>query len=143
MRLLMLHSDYFRYECVQKTPISEEVDEGRRRGHVEGSVLVVFISSEKRDAENPSEVAKKAVGEILDIAGRVKALNIVLHSFAHLSDELSPPDVAKAVIDEMERMLASNGGNRVLKTPFGWRDTFELRVKGHPISKVSRKIAAE
>jgi len=140
MRLLMLHCDYFRYECVRKTPVSEEVDEGRRRGHVEGSVLVVLICSEKRDAENPSEIAKKASEAILDIVRQVKASDVVLHSFAHLSDELAPPNVAKAVIDEVERMLTSKLGNRVLKTPFGWRDTFELRVKWHPISKVSRKI---
>lgn len=143
MRLLMLHSDYFRYECVQKTPFSEEVDEGGRRGYVKEPVLVVLISSEKKDEGSPPEVARKAVEAILDIAGRVKASNIVLHSFAHLSDELSSPNVAKVVIDEMEKILASKGGYRVLKTPFGWRDTFELRVKGHPISKVYRKVVPE
>jgi threonyl-tRNA synthetase len=143
VRLLMLHSDYFRYECVQKTPFSEEVDEGGRRGYVKEPVLVVLISSEKKDEGSPPEVARKAVEAILDIAGRVKASNIVLHSFAHLSDELSSPDVAKVVIDEMEKILASKGGYRVLKTPFGWRDTFELRVKGHPISKVYRKVVPE
>jgi threonyl-tRNA synthetase len=139
----MLHSDYFRYECVQKTPFSEEVDEGGRRGYVKEPVLVVLISSEKKDEGSPPEVARKAVEAILDIAGRVKASNIVLHSFAHLSDELSSPNVAKVVIDEMEKILASKGGYRVLKTPFGWRDTFELRVKGHPISKVYRKVVPE
>jgi len=143
VRLLMLHSDYFRYECVQKTPFSEEVDEGGRRGYVKEPVLVVLISSEKKDEGSPPEVARKAVEAILDIAGRVKASNIVLHSFAHLSDELSSPNVAKVVIDEMEKILASKGGYRVLKTPFGWRDTFELRVKGHPISKVYRKVVPE
>ncbi|MBS7610470.1 hypothetical protein KEJ19_07975 [Candidatus Bathyarchaeota archaeon] len=143
MRLLMLHSDYFRYECTNKTPFSEEAREEDLKGFVEKSVLVVLISCEKKDEEDPQKVAEKAVEMILDIMGRVKASNIVLHSFAHLSEDLSSPGIAKVIIDEMARILMSKGSYRIFKTPFGWRDILELRVKSHPISKVFRKIVLE
>jgi len=35
MRLLMLHSDYFRYEAVEKTRFSEEISKGERIGNVD------------------------------------------------------------------------------------------------------------
>jgi threonyl-tRNA synthetase len=135
----MLHSDYFKFEVVEKTKVSEEVSESEKRGEVNGSVLVVFACSEKPDERNPSAVVDKAIEMIVDIADQIKPTHVVLHSFAHLSDDLARPDVAKRVLHEMHRKLTSLG-YECLKTPFGWRDTFELRVKGHPVSKVFRPI---
>lgn len=142
MRLLMLHSDYFKYEAEEKTRFSEEISKGEKVGNVDEPVLVVFVCSEEVDEKDPFQVAEKAVEAIIDIAKQVKASNIVLHSFAHLSNSLSSPDVAKKVITEMHRILISTGYHSV-KTPFGWRDTFELRVKSHPVSKVSRRVLPE
>lgn len=138
----MLHADYFKYEAVEKTRVSEEVDENERWGGVNEPVLVVFACSEKIDERDPTLVAKRTVELVIDIAKQVKVRNIVLHSFAHLSDSLSSPDVAKRVINEMDQMLKSSGYCSS-KTPFGWRDSFELRTKSHPVSKVSRKIVPE
>jgi len=135
----MLHSEYFRYEAVEKTRFSEEAGEDEKSGNLNEPVLVVFVCSESVDEKNPPEVAKKSVEAIIDIAKRVKETNVVLHSFAHLSDSLSSPDVAKKIINEMHRILTSMGYNS-MKTPFGWRDSFELRVKSHPVSKVSRRV---
>ncbi|MEM2094307.1 MAG: threonyl-tRNA synthetase editing domain-containing protein [Candidatus Bathyarchaeia archaeon] len=139
----MLHSDYFRYECVQKTPISEEAGDETLRELVKEPVLVVLICCEKKDEEAPLKVAEKAVEAILDIAKRVKASTLVLHPFAHLSDELSSPNLARIIINEMKNILNSKEDYKVLKTPFGWREILELRVKSHPISKVYRKVIPE
>jgi threonyl-tRNA synthetase len=138
----MLHCDYFEYEVVDRTRLSEEVDEEEMSGKVGESVLVVFISSEKADEKDPTKVVKKSVEEIIDIAKQVKERNIVLHSFAHLSDDLSSPHIAKRIIDDIKLHLYSKNYD-VLKTPFGWRDKFELRVKSHPVSKVLRKVILE
>jgi threonyl-tRNA synthetase len=138
----MLHCDYFSYEAVDRTRLSEEVNEEEMRGKVGESVLVVFISSEKVDEKDPARVLKKSIEEIIDIAKQVKEKNIVLHSFAHLSDDLSSPHMAKRIIDDIKLHLDAKNYN-VLKTPFGWRDKFELCVKSHPLSKVSRRITPE
>jgi len=142
VKVLMIHADYFKYEAIEKTRISEEVDEDERVGGVNGPVLVVFVCSEKIDERDPPLIARRTVESIIDIAKQVNVRNIVLHSFAHLSDSLSSPDIAKRVINEINQMLKSSGYYSS-KTPFGWRDTFELRAKGHPVSKVSRKIVPE
>lgn len=138
----MLHADYFRYEVVEKTLFSEELGKEGASGRVDEPVLVVFISSESVDEKSPPLTASRAVESIVDIAKRIKVENIVLHSFAHLSSNLARPEVARRIIEEMYQKLRSMG-YRVLKTPFGWREVFELRVKGHAISKVSRTILPE
>lgn len=135
----MLHCDYFRYKVVDRTRFSEEVNDEEMNGGIDESVLVVLISSEKVDEKDPKIVARMSAEEIMNIARQVKEKNIVLHSFAHLSDDLSSPQIAKRIIDEIKLHLNSKNYN-VLKTPFGWRDKFELCVKSHPISKVSRKV---
>jgi len=142
VRLLMLHSDYFKYQVVERTRFSEDVDEAEKSGIINEPVLVVFVCSEKVDEAGASQVARKAAEEIINIASQVGTDNVVLHSFAHLSNSLSSPKIAKKIIGEIHQNLSSRG-YRSVKTPFGWRDTFELRVKSHPVSKVSRKILPE
>lgn len=139
MKVLMLHADYFKYENTEKTQLSEEVDETSRLGGVNELVLVVFACSEKIDERDPTRIATGTVESVIEIAKQVKAANIILHSLAHLSDSLSSPEYAKRVINEMDLVLKSSGYYSC-KTPFGWRDVFELRTKSHPISKVSQKI---
>ncbi|MGQ9719159.1 MAG: threonyl-tRNA synthetase editing domain-containing protein [Nitrososphaerales archaeon] len=139
LRLLILHCDYFRYEVVERTRISEEVDEEEMNGKIDKSVLVAFVCAERSDESDTLKIAKKSVEAITDIARQVKEKDIALHSFAHLSDDLSSPHVAKRIIDDIKLQLNSKNYN-VLKTPFGWRDRFELCVKSHLVSKVSRKI---
>lgn len=51
----MLHCDYFRFEVVGRTRLSEEVDEEEMTGKVDESVLVVLISSEKVDEKDPQK----------------------------------------------------------------------------------------
>lgn len=138
----MLHSDYFKYQVVERTRFSEEVADAEKSGVVDEPVLVVFICSEKADEAGAFQVARKAAEEIINIASQVGTNNLVLHSFAHLSNTLSSPKIAKKIISEMHQNLSSRG-YRSVKTPFGWRNTFELRVKSHPVSKVSRKILPE
>jgi hypothetical protein len=139
MQILMLHCDYFRCEAVEKTRISEDISIDRRRCEAGESVLVVFVCSERDDEKSPEVIVEKTVNEIEDIVGRVKPKSIVLHSFAHLSSSLANPGFAKKIYDKLYSILSLKG-YQVFKTPFGWRDSFELKVKSHPVSKVSRKI---
>ena len=135
----MLHADYFRYRTVEKTRVSEEVGEGEGKGEVDGSVLLVLVCAEKSDERDLTTIVDKSVEAVVDIAGRVKPNHIVLHSFAHLSEDLASPDAAKSILDDMQSKMTARG-YKCAKTPFGWRDSFELGVKSHPISKVFRPI---
>jgi threonyl-tRNA synthetase editing subunit len=101
---------------------------------------VVFAASEAADEATPEQVAERAATAIEDIAGRLGVREIVLHSFAHLFVErLSSPAAAKQILDATERLLRERGYG-VEQTAFGWFNRLEMRAKGHPLSRVARKV---
>ena len=84
MRILLIHSDYLKYETKNQTRIAEKIDEDRKKGQYD-DVLVVFTAVEKEDEDNPQNVIEKAAQEIEDVFGKVKADKIVIYPYAHLS----------------------------------------------------------
>lgn len=83
-----------------------------------------------------------AVKEIMDVAGKIKAENIVIYPYAHLSSSLGAPDIAKDILANMESALLSRD-LPVSRVPFGWYKAFEVSCKGHPLSELSRSISSE
>lgn len=141
MRVLLIHSDYLKYKTKNKTPIAEEIDEVKKEGIFEES-LVVFTAVEKEDEKNPETVIKNLIAEVKKVNNQVKAENIVLYPYAHLSSSLSSPDSAIAILKEAEIAL-SQAGFDVFRVPFGWYKSFEVSCKGHPLSELSRTISSE
>ena len=47
MRVLLIHSDYIKYQVKNKTPVAEEIEEAQKNGAFD-EALVVFSSIEKR-----------------------------------------------------------------------------------------------
>jgi Archaea-specific editing domain of threonyl-tRNA synthetase len=139
MRLLILHVDYFRSEITEKgrsplvEPFAERATELR-----EG--LVVLASVEKSDEGREEEIGARAAAELVEVARRVGAQRLVLHSFAHLFAELAKPAAAVAALQATETALRA-AGCEVTRTPFGWFNTLEIRAKGHPLSRVARTIS--
>ena len=60
MRVLLIHSDYIKYQVKNKTPVAEEIEEAQKNGAFD-EALVVFSSIEKEDEENPSAIVKNLV----------------------------------------------------------------------------------
>ncbi|CDG66137.1 MAG: threonyl-tRNA synthetase [Methanobacterium sp.] len=141
MRILLIHSDHLKYQTKSKTRIAEEIDEEKKKGQFENA-LVVFTAVEKEDEKNPTAVVDNAVKEIMDVAEKVKAENVVIYPYAHLSSSLGAPKIAKEILANMESALLSQNlpASRV---PFGWYKAFEVSCKGHPLSELSRSISSE
>ncbi len=139
MRFLSFHCDYFRYKATKRSrsKIFEELTEENRENGFE-NVIALYISVEKRD-EGSTEFIPNAIKEIEKIATQLKVSNIILLSFAHLFGELSNPEFGLKALKNLERKLVENGFN-VLRPPFGWFSELELKAKGHPLSRISRKI---
>lgn len=139
MRFLSFHCDYFRYKATKRSrsKIFEELTEENRENGFE-NVIALYISVEKRD-EGSTEFIPNAIKEIEKIATQLKVSNIILLSFAHLFGELSNPEFGLKALKNLERKLVENGFN-VLRPPFGWFNELELKAKGHPLSRISRKI---
>lgn len=141
MRILLIHSDYLNYNVKNKTPVAEEIEDAKKQGAFDES-LVVFTAVEKDDENNPQGIVKNLVKEVIKTNDQVKAENIVLYPYAHLSSSLSSPKVAVQVLKDAEETLNAEGLN-VKRVPFGWYKAFEISCKGHPLSELSRTITAE
>jgi len=57
-----------------------------------------------------------------------------------LSSNLSSPNVAVEVLEKAQKKLK---GFKVIRAPFGYYKEFEMKVKGHPLSELSREIKVE
>lgn len=143
MRILLLHCDYIEYQVKQRAVKDPEpLDPSDKTPKRVEEPLVVFATVEKGDERNPVAVAAKTVSSITDTAERIKAKNIVVYPYAHLSSELSSTAKAVDVLKLVESGLRERG-YEVARAKFGWYKSFELRCKGHPLSELSRSITAE
>jgi threonyl-tRNA synthetase len=137
MRILMWHVDHFAAEPTERGR-SSVADAQPPRVDV-GEALVAFVQAEKGDEPDPEGVAGRAAEAIGQVAARLKAPAVVLHSFAHLFGELAAPAVARQMLDETQARLEVRG-LRVHQTAFGWFNRLELSAKGHPYSRQARQI---
>ncbi|MBU0894686.1 MAG: threonine--tRNA ligase [Nanoarchaeota archaeon] len=136
MKILSLHCDYIKFKPLKKALKKvEELSEKQKKGQEVKECLVILTAVEKTDSKNSVNSYFK---EIKDIATQVKVKNIVIYPYAHLSKNLSSPDVAVNVMKEAEKILNKNF--KVVRAPFGYYKEFELKVKGHPLSELSREI---
>jgi threonyl-tRNA synthetase len=139
MKILLLHSDYVEFEPKQKAMKSAEAVE-MKKNKVE-ECLVVFTAVEKSDEKNPEKAAENLVKEVKSVAGQVKAKNIVLYPYAHLSRDLSSPETALDVLKKAENLLKNDFS--VSRAPFGWYKEFTIKCKGHPLAELSRELKIE
>ena len=138
MKILNLHVDYIKFKPLKKAlkRIAELSEHEKKQKEVK-EALVVFTAVEKSDAD-VKRVVENLVKNIKEIAEQVKTKNIVLYPYAHLSSDLGSPDLAVKVLDEAEKELKKSF--KVTRTPFGYYKEFEMKVKGHPLSELSREI---
>jgi len=137
MKLLLIHSDYIEYEVKGKA-ISNPEEISLKNDRLE-EALTVFIAVEKNDEKSPHQVVLDATAEIEKTAEQLKAKNIMLYPYAHLSSDLGRPKIAKEVLVELEYELKNKDFN-VKRSPFGWYKAFKISCKGHPLSELSRNI---
>ncbi|MBA5942558.1 MAG: threonine--tRNA ligase, partial [Methanophagales archaeon] len=127
----------------KKTRVAEEIIEDTRKKERIEEALVAFIAVESEDEkkENLRFVIENAAEEARSIFRTVNAERIVLYPYAHLSSELASPAKSIEILRGLEEELRSSG-IEVTRAPFGWYKSFTIRCKGHPLSELSRKIAA-
>lgn len=142
MRVLFLHVDFLEYEVTGKALKDiGDVPAKQRQGRVEDA-LVCFLTAEERDEKDPIGTAEAAAANIEDVAGQLKARRIALYPYAHLSSSLARPAPAQQILDLLAKALTGRGFD-VHASPFGYYKSFQVSVKGHPLSELSREIVAE
>ena len=136
MKLLFVHADYVNYQVKGRAKFAEEISYDRMAGGMRNP-LIVFACVEKVDGQ--TNVVDSTVGEIKDVASKVKTRNITLFPFAHLSNDLASPFCAVELLTQVEAKLKEDGF-LVIRVPFGWYKAFEFKSKGHPLAVLSRSI---
>src|SRR3989344_7634788 len=130
MKILTLHVDYINFKPLKKALKSvSELSEEEKKGMEVGESLVVLTAVEKGDSVK--EGVPELVKNIKDVSSQVKAKNIVLYPYAHLSSNLASPNIAVEILEKAEKELSKDF--KVTKAPFGYYKEFELKVKGHPL----------
>lgn len=134
MKTLNLHVDYIKFKALKKALKNiDELGEAKSDGEMKDA-LAVLAAVEKGDSENVVEVLVK---DIKEIAKQVNTSNVVLYPYAHLSKDLASPENALNILKKTESALKKEKFN-VVRAPFGYYKEFELKVKGHPLSELSR-----
>ena len=142
MKILSLHCDYIKFKPVKKAiKQPQELGKEEEKQKEIKECLVIFTAVEKADESN-SNILNLYLDNIKDIAKQVKAENIVLYPYAHLSSSLSAPDFALKILEQAEVKLKSEKF-KVSRAPFGYYKEFELKCKGHPLSELSRSIGVK
>ena len=137
MRIITLHCDYITFKPLKKALKNpEELSEERKKEIKINECLVILTAVEKNDS---LELVKELVKNIEEIAEQVKTKTIVLYPYAHLSSNLGNPDLAMNILEKAYKEL-TNKKYQVSRAPFGYYKEFELKVKGHPLSELSREI---
>jgi len=139
MKLLLLHVDYIKFKPLKKALKKiDDLSEVEKKGGEAKDALVVMTSVEKSDSE---AVVDKYIENIKNVASQVKTKNIVLYPYVHLSGSPSAPELAMRILNEAEKKLKKDF--KVVRAPFGYYKEFEMKVKGHPLSELSREINVE
>ena len=141
MKILALHVDHIKFKPLKKALKSiKDLSEKEKKGGKAEEALAILTAVEKKDG-NIKKVVSELVKHVKEIASSVKTKNVVLYPYAHLSKNLSAPDHAEKVLDESEKELKKHF--KVTRAPFGYYKEFEMKVKGHPLSELSREISVE
>jgi threonyl-tRNA synthetase len=150
MKILALHCDYLRFKPVKKALKEPEKLTKKQEKQTEiKEPLGIFIAVEASDEPDVKKTTSELSKNIKELAKQVKAKNIVLYPYAHLSSNLASPDFAFDVLKQTETQLKKSlktGKGRgksklnIHRAPFGYYKQFELKCKGHPLAELSREI---
>lgn len=139
MRILLIHSDYIRFEAKKKA--LKDAEQPPAGENTADNVLIAFIAVEKIDEEGPDSVTGKLLDEIRKTVKDVGAESVAVYPYAHLSSSLANPATARKILDDVYERLKKE--YKTVKAPFGWYKSFELKCKGHPLSELSRTLVPE
>lgn len=140
MRLILLHSDEF--EWIPKKKAIKAAEEIVKESVSVDEALVVMISVETADEQNYEQAAQQTVDEINKVADELEIENVVLYPWVHLTSTPSRPDIALKVMKKIESTMNQEKRYKTLKrAPFGWYKGFTIKVKGHPLSELSREFS--
>jgi len=132
MKLLCFYCNEFSFTPKIKT-LQEYPDV--MEGKVFHNLILAFIQAEKQDETNAKSVEKRLLNQLKWVARKNETKNIVLHSFAHLSDSKADHNFTKILLDNVETRL-KNVDYIVSQTPFGYFLDIKMDAPGKSLARI-------
>lgn len=136
MKLLLLYApDYWMRPFEKSLP---ETPDASGELKMENAI-VALVHAEEKDQIDASSVVTKAIKNIKWLARKFDTMQVVLHSFAHLSTSKADPVFTEQLLQQMAERLRGVGFT-VATTPFGYFNEFRVHVAGPSLAKVFVEI---
>ncbi|MCT4590890.1 MAG: threonyl-tRNA synthetase editing domain-containing protein [Carboxylicivirga sp.] len=133
MKVLIFYTNNFAYTPAEKN-LPEAPDPGPGQSY--SNCLLACIQVETSDEEKDLKSREKKLANHLKWAARKnKTNNIVLHSFAHLSESKASVDFTKQLFDEAQKRL-ENAKYEVAQTPFGYFLDLKIDAPGFSLARI-------
>lgn len=136
MKLLLIYCKEFRYTPTIKTVnnASDNVLPGEFK-----NIQTALIQVEEEDMESENAVEKKLIKNLKWICGKNQSKEIMLHSFAHLSESKADSDFTQDFFNRVEQRMA-RAGYVVHQTPFGYFLDLQVDAPGFSLARVFKSI---
>ncbi len=130
-----MHVDFIEYFPVKKE--IADAEKAKPKLVREEELVVLFTAFEKGD---DLDLVKKAVSKTKEFLSKLGAKRVMVYPFAHISQDLARPSEAFPLLLAMEKE-AKEQGLEVMRAPFGWTKSLQIKVKGHPLAEMSRSYS--
>lgn len=133
MKVLVMYMDEFSYQPAQKNLENAEIVS---EGQTFNDCIVAFIQVEESDEEyEVKSREKKLVNHLKWTARKNNCKNVVLHSFAHLSESKASVEFTIELFDLAEKRL-QNAGFTTAQTPFGYFLDLNIKAPGFSLARI-------
>lgn len=136
MKTLFLYCNRFAFTPTTKTLDFAPDNTAQREFE---NVQTVFIHAEAEDAENESSIFKKLVKQIKWITKKNNTRQLVIHSFAHLSENKAEPEFTMQFLNKLEERM-KNSGFETAQTPFGYFLDLHMDAPGFSLARVYKSF---
>lgn len=126
MKLLMIYCDHFEYKPTINT-LDDFVEDKISKSYLK--TLVAFIHAEEVDERDIKNVETKMVKNLKWAAKKNDTQNVILHSFAHLSESKADPHFTKELFDRVEARM-NNADYKCDQTAFGYFMDLDIQAPG-------------
>jgi predicted deacetylase len=133
MKVLTMFVDEFSYHpALKNLEQSDEVTEGMTFR----KAILAFIQVEETDEQSDVKSReKKLVNHLKWVARKNETNQVILHSFAHLSESKASPEFTKALFDLAEKRL-QNADFVTAQTPFGYFLDLSIKAPGFSLARI-------
>lgn len=133
MKVLCFYADHFSYTIGDKN--HEAADEAALPGCFAACIVAYIHVEEEDEALDLRSREKKLSNHLKWVARKNNSQQIVLHSFAHLSDSKASIHFTRELFAATRTRL-QNGNYQVAETPFGYFLNLNMEAPGHSMARI-------